>query len=172
MTRTLTLLRHAKTERGDASMADRDRRLVDRGREDAPAIAAWLADNVHAPDLVLCSTATRARQTWQLAAPLVAPARVEFRDDLYLAEADQLLAIVHTVPDGVEHLMIVGHNAGLEDFAHELVATGNPDDLAAMAAKFPTSGVAILECDAATWRDLDLASAHLLHFMTPRRLDG
>lgn len=172
MTRTLTLLRHAKTERGDADTPDRDRKLLDRGRADAPEIGAWIAANAAKPDLVLCSTATRAVETWELVAPAVCAGRVTFRDDLYLAEADELMAIVRALDDGVQHVMIVGHNAGLEDFAVELVGAGNPDEIAAMAAKVPTCGVAVLGFDTGKWSTIDIGEARLIHFMTPRRLAG
>lgn len=172
MTRTLTLLRHAKTERGDAEMADRDRELVDRGRADAQAMAAWIAANVEPPDLVLCSTATRAAETWKLVAPSLGGIEAQFRDDLYLAEADALMEIVRGLPDAAGHVLIVGHNAGLEDFANELVGAGNPDDVSAMSAKYPTSGVAVLGFDSELWSAIDVGEARLLHFMTPRRLAG
>lgn len=172
MTRTLILLRHAKTERGEAGKADRDRNLVDRGRADAAAMAAWLAAHVAKPDLVLCSTATRAVETWHLVAPVVPVARVEYREDLYLAEADELLAIVRSIPDDVRDVMIVGHNTGMEDFANELIAAGDPDDVAAMATKFPTAAVAVLAFDTGKWPAIDFGQARLLHFMTPKRLAG
>lgn len=168
--KTLTLLRHAKTARGDADTADRDRRLTEQGREDAPAMGRWIGLNTPPPDLVLCSTAMRALETWTLAAPFIAAKRVEMRDALYLVEADKLLDILRAVPDAEATVLIVGHNAGIEDLAHDLAGDGNPDDIGAMAAKYATAGAAVLRFDTERWAAIDIGEGQLVHFMTPRRL--
>ena len=66
--RRLLLLRHAKTERGAAGERDRDRKLMARGRTDAPIIGAYLVRHQFIPDLALVSPATRAAETWALVA--------------------------------------------------------------------------------------------------------
>lgn len=170
MTKLLTLLRHAKTERGDTDTADRDRRLTARGEADALDMAHWLEATLPAPDLVLCSTAVRTVQTWNVLAPVLGAARIEMRDDLYLAEADALLEIVRALDDRAENVVLIAHNSGIEDLANELAGEGNPDDMAAMVAKFPTSGAAVLSFETDRWSDAAVGAARLLHFMTPRRL--
>src|SRR5690606_529763 len=125
-----------------------------------------------APDVVLCSTASRTRETWQLVSPALPNVPVSFRDDLYLAEADELLEIVRALPDGVSTALLIGHNSGLEDLANELVGSGNPDEIAAMAAKYPTSGVAVISFDTEKWSAIDPGEGRLLNFMTPRRLSA
>lgn len=170
MQKRLILLRHAKTERADAETDDRARKLTDRGRADAPVMAAWLVAIAGMPDLVLCSTAARTRETWELVSPTMPNVPVSLRDDLYLAEADELLEILRLLPDGASTVLLIGHNSGLEDLANELVGSGNPDEIAAMAAKFPTSGVAVISFDTEKWSAIDAGEGRLLHFMTPRRL--
>src|ERR1700735_5163878 len=64
--RRLILLRHAKSAWPD-DVPDHDRPLAPRGRRDAPVAGRWLRQSDHVPDRVLCSTARRARETWQLA---------------------------------------------------------------------------------------------------------
>ncbi len=59
---TLLLMRHAKSEY-PAGVADHDRPLAPRGVREAALAGDWLRANVPAIDSVLCSTATRARQT-------------------------------------------------------------------------------------------------------------
>ncbi len=171
MQKKLILLRHAKTERADTNTDDRDRKLTDRGRADAPVIAAWLVASAGIPEMVLCSTAARTRETWQLISPVMPGVAVAMRDDLYLAEADELLEIVQALPDNVSSVLLIGHNSGLEDLANELVGAGNPDEIAAMAAKYPTSGAAVISFDTEKWSAIDPGEGRLLHFMTPRRLN-
>lgn len=65
-TRRLVLMRHAKSDWGSPSLADHDRPLNKRGRRDGPRMAAWIAENGLRPDLILCSTARRTRETARL----------------------------------------------------------------------------------------------------------
>src|SRR5580658_6043335 len=65
--RRLMLLRHAKTEHEAPSGRDRDRRLDDRGRNDAAEIGGWIGRHPPFPDSVLVSPAVRAHQTWEIA---------------------------------------------------------------------------------------------------------
>ena len=66
--RRLLLLRHSKTERPEPGERDRDRKLTERGRLDAPIIGAYMARHRFIPDRVLVSPAIRTRETWELAA--------------------------------------------------------------------------------------------------------
>src|SRR4051812_20138054 len=106
--RTLLVVRHAKSDQG-APGADHDRPLNARGRRDAAALGRHLAEGDRV-GLVLCSSAVRARETWQLAAERLAPApTVEVRDDLYLASPAAVLVAVREVGDDVRTLVVVGH---------------------------------------------------------------
>src|SRR4051812_21010657 len=80
--RTLVLLRHAKAEH-PAEGSDFDRRLTTRGLADATAAGAWLASSQLSPDLVLCSPATRTRETWSSVSAALARPEVRFEQSLY-----------------------------------------------------------------------------------------
>ena len=91
--RTLVLLRHAKSAWPD--VPDHERPLAPRGLRDAPAAGRWLRDAAYVPDQVLCSTARRARQTWELAELALRdspPAVFEHR--IYGASAAELLDLI------------------------------------------------------------------------------
>src|SRR3982750_658971 len=97
--RRLILLRHAKSDRS-TSVEDRDRPLNARGRASAPRVGAWLAEQKLIPDVVVCSTAARTQETWKLLAPSIPKSvRVRFEQALYLAEPDEILAVVRALPD-------------------------------------------------------------------------
>ncbi|MCE2482681.1 MAG: histidine phosphatase family protein, partial [Alphaproteobacteria bacterium] len=97
--KTLLLLRHAKSDWGDPAREDFDRPLNARGRKAARGMAGHIARRGLGPDLVWCSTAARARETWALMATALAPGiGAAWRDDLNLATARDLLAIARRAP--------------------------------------------------------------------------
>jgi phosphohistidine phosphatase len=116
MTRTLILLRHAKSA-WPPGTPDAARPLAARGLRDAPAVGRWLQAQFPKIDCVVCSPAVRAVQTWDLAAAqLDAMPRVSHDERLYGASAHELLAITQELPRGASTAGLVGHNPGLEDF--------------------------------------------------------
>lgn len=167
----LTLFRHAKSSWRDPDLDDFDRPLNKRGREAAPRMAAFMRKQELAPDLVLCSSAVRTRQTWDLLAPAFPDdTTVRFEKRLYLATSDILLARLRRLPKDVRHVLLIGHNPGLHFLALELAGRGAPDDLEALATKFPTCALAVIDVDMPRWDELSEGVGRLVLFQTPRRL--
>jgi phosphohistidine phosphatase len=123
------------------------------------------------PDLVLCSTATRTRQTLDavLSEMEMEPA-IEFQEDLYLAGPGEMLELVASVPDTVESLLLVGHNPGTGVLAAALSGGGPPETVHLMRAKFPTAGLAIIELSVNRWKDVESGCGTLKEFVRPRDL--
>lgn len=165
MTKTLIIMRHAKSSwtTGDP---DFHRPLNGRGRRDATAAAEFLVDAELVPDLVLCSAATRTRETWdRLAAGGVTAGEVAYRDDIYHSYAEDLVALLRGVPSDVETVMIIGHQPTLGDLISDLSAG---DGLGGqVAAGFPTSAIAILQV-AGKWADINPDTAELVRVEIPR----
>ncbi len=114
MIRTLILLRHAKSAWPE-NIADVARPLASRGLRDAPAAGRWLAEHAPRIDLVVCSTAVRAVQTWELVGAQIYPApRVRDDESLYGASTEDLLTTTRKLPANVWTAILVGHNPGLE----------------------------------------------------------
>lgn len=190
-TRHLVLLRHAKSAWPD--LPDHDRPLAGRGRGDAPAIGRWLRETGCIPDLVWCSTAERATQTWQLAAAeLGADPPVSYEPRMYGATGGELAALIRQAPARTNTLLLVGHNPGIQELAVTLSAAdgdtaGDRDARAAgdagavgaeaaealdrAARKFPTAALAVLEFGG-DWPELSPGSARLVSFVVPRELRG
>lgn len=167
--KTIYLLRHAKSSWGDAALADSDRPLNDRGKGAADAMAAFLAEAKIQPNLVLCSSAKRTRETLARILPGLGnkvPAVIE--EALYHAEAGDLLRRLHGVDNSLASVMLIGHNPGLEDLARRLASGGDADALARLAAKYPTGALAVLEADVTRWRDLEKDGARLRAFVCPQ----
>jgi phosphohistidine phosphatase len=153
----LYLLRHAKSSWKDERLDDHDRPLAPRGKRASKAIGRYLRDHDIEPELVLCSSAKRARQTLERLGPAGVDARIE--RELYAAGAHDLLERLRAVPDGVASVMLVGHNPGMQQLALRLAGL---DD------KFPTAALAILDCDG--WSGLE--RAELIDYVKPRDLDA
>jgi phosphohistidine phosphatase len=133
MTRTLILLRHAKSA-WPPDTPDVLRPLAKRGRRDAPAVGRWLRDRACPIDHVLCSSAVRATQTWELVvAQLATTPHVRHDERLYGASAAELLAVIQEIPQQVLTAALVGHNPGLEDFLALLTGAFEPLKTSAIA---------------------------------------
>ncbi|GAA3836386.1 histidine phosphatase family protein [Streptomyces coacervatus] len=170
--RRLVVLRHAKSA-WPAGVPDRKRPLAPRGRRDAPAAGRALAEADCLPDLALCSTAVRARQTWDLAsAQWGTPPPVHHDPRLYAAEVSDLLTAVHEVSAEVETLLLVGHNPGLEELVLELAGDSLDDNLDEVRAKFPTAAIAVLAWHGTTWDALAPGTALLTSMIVPRGRKG
>jgi phosphohistidine phosphatase len=174
---TLSLLRHAKSSWDKPALDDYDRPLAKRGQKAAPEIGAALAAMGLRPDLVLCSGAVRGRETLSLVLEKLGPPvpEVAYDDAIYMATPATLLARIRAAaaePDRVapRHIVIVGHNPGLEELALLLVGGGAADDLASVAEKFPTGAVAVIAFNADSWAGVEPGSGRLEHFLTPKRL--
>ncbi|HPE30605.1 MAG TPA: histidine phosphatase family protein [Parvularculaceae bacterium] len=172
--KTVSLLRHAKSSWEEPEGADIDRPLNDRGRKAAPQMGAYLAATEFAPDIVLCSSAKRTRQTLELIMPsLTRPKETRILDALYEAMPGTLLAQVQALPDHMRHVLIVGHNPGLEMLAADLVgaAASDPHALKLLKKKYPTGAFARFEFDAPAWKDIAPGMGRLVAFVRPNDLD-
>ena len=166
--RRLMLLRHAKTERAEPGQRDHDRKLMKRGRADAPTLGAYMAHHDLVPDLALVSPAARAQQTWDLVAEGFAkPPRVETDDRIYNASPQKLLQVA-AEPRKANKLLIVGHNPSLHEFALQLIASGDVTVREQLHEKLPTSGLVVVDLPIDDWAELRPHSARLERFVTPR----
>lgn len=169
----LLLLRHAKSAWDEQGAADHDRPLAPRGERAAELVAVFLAQRGPAPDLVLCSTALRTRQTLsRVLAHLAAPGRapeVRYEHDLYLAEAGELLERLRAVPDSVGTVMLVGHNPGLEVLAARLAEQDDTGEMRRLHTGLPTGALVDFSV-ANAWRDLAPGGARLEAFHRPKDL--
>jgi phosphohistidine phosphatase len=167
----LCLLRHAKSDRSDPAAPDFERGLNARGREAAPAMGRYLRRQRLLPDMVLCSAARRARETWELAAPASKAAiPVEYSERLYLAAAPQILRLVRQLPESAGSALLLGHNPGFHMLALALVGAGDAAARARLQAKFPTAALAVVDFDVRRWRDIGEGQGLLERFVAPRDL--
>lgn len=161
----LVLLRHAKSAYPD-EVADHDRPLAPRGEREAALAGEWLRAQLPAVDAVLCSTATRARQTL---ARTAVDAPVRYVERLYGASPGTVIDEINGIDDEIGTLLIVGHEPTMSAVAIILSGAEGTSAAAvdAVAAKFPTSGIAALQVGG-SWKDLTPGGAALIEFHVPR----
>jgi phosphohistidine phosphatase len=166
--RRLMLLRHAKTERAESGQRDRDRKLMKRGRTDAPAIGTFMADHGLAPDLAMVSPATRAQETWTLVAAAFAKVPRMITDDrIYNASVEKLIGVISET--GKAHsLLVIGHNPSLHEAAVRLIASGDAEARAQLNEKLPTSGLVVIDLPFDDWSLLAAHTGRLERFVSPR----
>jgi len=171
-TRRLILLRHAKSDWPD--VPDPDRPLAKRGRRDAPRIGRWLHEHGYQPDVVVCSSARRTRQTWDLVAPeLGGSPAVHFEPRAYAASALTLLYLAQELPSRYRTALLIGHNPGLSDLAGHLAGPPENDRAAdnglRPAVSLPTAAVAVLEFPG-DWPTLTPGHTRLIDHIIPADL--
>lgn len=170
--KTILLLRHAKSSWDDGRLADHDRPLNRRGEAAAKAMAEHFVTAEPRPDLILCSTAVRARQTLaSLLERLTSPAPpISLEKGLYLASEDMLLERLRNLAADVRTVLLIGHNDGMWLLAQALAGRGKAPLLAALRGKFPTGALARLTVALEHWSDLTAGAAELVEFVRPREL--
>ena len=156
--RTLLVLRHAETEDTRPGSRDSERRLTPDGERDSGELGNYLREQGIKIDTVLCSSAVRARQTFELLKldDQLDPVRVQIADRFYNAGGDTLIGAVRELPDDCHVALIIGHAPGAPALVHELTdpATSNPEAVAAIESRFPAAGLAQLEFEA-DWSQLE-----------------
>ena len=159
--KTLLLLRHAKSSRDVPDLSDHDRPLNDRGRQAAKQVGRFLRDEDLVPDLILCSTAVRARKTAQKAAKACDyPRAIELEERLYLANSHAHYAVLRGVDTGCKRVLLVGHNPGISEFLNQLTSAEE---------EMPTAGLAIVTLPIDRWKDLTARTrGKLIKFWRPR----
>ena len=163
--RTLLLLRHAKSDY-PAGVADHERPLAARGEREAALAGDWLRAHIPAVDAVLCSTATRTRET--LARTRI-EAPVSYVDRLYDATPGAVIREINGIDRDVETLLVIGHEPAMSSVALGLATPEGSNKTAAehISTKFPTSAIAVLRT-AEPWDQLTLSGAALVTFHVPR----
>jgi len=161
--RRLTLVRHAKSSWKNAALADVDRPLSGRGKRDAPRMGEYLASRGVLPDIILTSPARRARKTAQLlAAAMPAAVPILCEAALYPASAESLLERVRALDDTWQHVMLIGHNPGLTDFASQIATAGG--------ASLPTCGVLVADLAVDSWREAGPGCGRTVLAVAPKQL--
>jgi phosphohistidine phosphatase len=167
---TLSLFRHAKSSWITPGFSDFERPLAPRGIKAAPRMGAYMEREGLVPEVVLCSTAKRARQTLELAQAEWKPSpQIQYEERLYHSGPAQMLQFLHALPASCGHAMIIGHNPGMYSLAASLSGDGEDDALDDLGSNFPTAALAVINFDG-NWASVAPEKGHLQCFIVPRKL--
>ncbi len=160
--KTLILVRHAKSSWDDPYQADHDRPLNERGERDAPRMGKRLKEKEITPDLIISSTATRARETAiKITQSLgVQESRIQTNKNLYHADEDMMLRLIRKLPDTADCVMLFGHNPGLTDFSNAMTED--------FIDNIPTCGVVQIACPVDAWSQVDFGGGKVVFFDYPK----
>jgi len=161
--KTLFLMRHAKSSWKDDSLADHERPLKKRGKKDIKLIAKVIKKNDLKPDLIITSSAVRAKETAELLAEAIGfKGKIVVSDDLYMGEPSDYMEILTDIKEKYGSVLIVGHNPGLE--AYLQIIDGEIEAL-------PTAGLGYLMLAVDEWEDITLETmGDLVGFWKPKDL--
>jgi len=170
--RTLSLLRHAKSSWDDETLADFDRPLAPRGEAAAPLMGRHMREIGLRPDLVICSPSARTRRTAALALKELSIPKlpIVYDDAIYEAATSDLLTRLRDIDPTVGHVLMIGHNPGLQRLVLLLTGGRIDGESASIATKLPTGALVVLDLDIDDWAKTDDGCATVTHFATPRGL--
>ncbi|NVJ90772.1 MAG: histidine phosphatase family protein [Methylocystaceae bacterium] len=162
-------MRHAKSSWANPDLIDFDRGLNDRGNRAAQAMAVHLLQEMPLPDMIICSSAQRTRETLAyLLKSYAHPIDVEVTRDLYMASDLTMMEKIKQVSPEVETLMVLAHNPGMEELAMMLCSTAQSALSQEMYMKYPTAACAHFIFEVACWSEIKRATGTLQAFVRPK----
>ena len=171
LAKTLILMRHSKSSWDNSYKDDFDRPLNSRGRENAQMVAKHIHSWGFKPELTLCSSALRCKQTLELIIPYF-PKKMHIRylDELYLAPERAILEIIKSIKLSIDQMLVIGHNPGLSDLSQSLIYSSNKKNDYSETQQFPTSAASIFEMSINNWVNFKLSESKIIDFVTPKNL--
>lgn len=167
--KTLLLVRHAKSDWSQPGLRDHDRPLNDKGRKDAPVVAKFLDEVIKTPDLLLSSTARRALETATIMAEYLnyPPDDILRIESLYGTDVAEYLKQVSAIDEKIKTAMIFGHNPIME----ETVSTLCSGKSMTVHLHMSTCSVACLSLTGDSWQRAGPATFELQWLINPKILN-
>jgi phosphohistidine phosphatase len=161
MSRFLYLLRHAQSADKHLYQSDKERELTPTGLNDAILIGAYLYRQKINFDLIVSSTAIRAKHTAELVvdASKMMPDKILLEEELFTASVRTFLSLVNQLDDSFSHVMCIGHNPVISYLAEYLTKAEIGD--------MPPAGLAIIQFNVQHWKEITQGSGELINLVTP-----
>lgn len=164
MERYLYLMRHAQSADKQHGQTDKARELTVQGLRDAIKIGAWLHNEKINPDVIVSSTAIRAKSTSGLLLDTLKlmPEKIQLNDELYDASVRTLLREITQLEDTWHHVVCVGHNPAISYLAEYLTK--------AEIGELPPGGLVVIRFEILLWQKIGEASGRFITLITPESL--
>lgn len=161
----LILFRHAKSSWDDETLTDHERPLAPRGKESVPKMGKFLKQEKLFPQLILCSTAKRAKETLSIFINEIKekiPIRIE--KSIYTDGLTGIIDLLQTLPASIDFVMMIGHNPDFEEAAGFFTQGYFP------YKKFSTGSIALIEFNIKNWKEVDEGKGSLVLYKSPKML--
>ncbi|MBH71592.1 MAG: phosphohistidine phosphatase [Pelagibacteraceae bacterium] len=169
--KTIFLLRHAKSSWDNLNLDDFDRPLSNKGIKASKKIGNYLKTNKFVPDIIYCSTAKRAKQTWELTNRIIKKKKnILYKDNLYMANLSEFMKIIKKTKNKFKNLMIVSHNPGIESLAIELSKNENNKFHQIINIKYPTGALVVIKFNLNDWGKINYKKGEIYEFIKPKEL--
>lgn len=161
--KTFFLIRHAKSSWDHPELSDFDRPLNKRGNRDAPKMGRQLLELKVVPDLIISSSANRAKTTASIIAKEIGyqEENILLEEDLYHASTFDIKSVIQSVSDEHNTIFVFGHNPGFTDLANQF----NPKDY---IPNVPTCGIVTIQSKATTWKEVNTENSKAIAFIYPK----
>lgn len=158
----LFLCRHAKSSWSEPGLADKERPLNERGKNDAPLIGNILKNKQEFPDLIISSPAKRALKTAKLIAEKLdyKTKNIEVNKNLYMAGINEFIDVISNINKDHKNVMLFSHNYGITDFANYI---SNSD-----IQNIPTCGIVKISFVIKNWQEIQNTKGNLQYFIYPK----
>jgi phosphohistidine phosphatase len=161
--KTLLIMRHAKSSNKDADITDHERPLNKRGKLAAPRMGRLLKEEGLIPDIILCSSAKRARLTAEAVADQSGyEGQIKVSTDLYGTGPGAFIRALQSIPDGTNRVLVVGHNPGMDELVEVLTR---------QVKTLPTAAIVQIDLPIDYWKEIsETTQGELVYFWKPREL--
>ena len=158
--KTLYLLRHAKSSKDDLTIKDHDRPINSKGKDQCESISTIICDEKIMPNLIISSSALRAKQTAEIVAKDIQfKGKLELNRDLYEAKVDRYMKILKNISDDYTSVMLVGHNPTHEEFLAKLISG---------QISLSTASLVCIELSVSLWKEINAdTKGRLIKILTP-----
>ena len=161
MTKHLYLLRHAESPQKQLHESDKQRGLTASGLNQSLLIGKYLLENKIVPDLVICSTAIRARATAQRVTDILKldERTIVFKEELYEASTRTFLGLIHQIEDSKLNVLVVGHNPGITHIAEYICGGGVPE--------MQPAGLVTITVPSTSWAEVSKENCNFIQYISP-----
>ena len=169
--KTLSFIRHAKSDWSSPLVSDHERCLADRGRKASLKMKDFLSNKKNQFEIVFSSTAMRAVETIEIVRAALKNTDVIFNKDLYTFDDNSLIEIISQISDDYSSVLIVGHNTAIQEAVLRLSSSNSSSELIyRIQAKYPTGAYSSLSSDISSWNQIGDTLFELTDFVCPKDL--
>ncbi|MBI4945710.1 MAG: phosphohistidine phosphatase SixA [Bacteroidetes bacterium] len=160
-------MRHAKAEDKSATGMDFDRTLTEKGISNAEKMGKRLAQREVLPNLIITSPARRALQTAQIIGKIIKySGKIIQNETIYNSTVPALIDIIRNTGEGIQSLMLVGHNPSLTDLVNYFCPSASDSH---RIKNLPKAGIAGIEISEDGWKNIMHRCGQLLFFDYPKK---